>query len=163
MTVAPIDVLQIEYGPFDQSSEHNGLMAAARELSVAVVGYSPLGRGVLAGAIRKRDDLEENDFRRFMPQYAEENIAHNVALADRFRAIAEKKGVSAAQLVLAWVAEQGVIPIFGTRQAARVKDNFGANKVTFTAEEKKAIDELVAGNKPQGDRYPTQMMASVGR
>ncbi|CAK9780187.1 putative oxidoreductase [Cutaneotrichosporon oleaginosum] len=161
--IAHIDVLQIEYGPFDQSSENNGLMAAARELGVAVVGYSPLGRGMLAGNIRSRDDLEEGDFRRFMPQYSEENIAHNVALADRFNEIAKKKGVTASQLVLAWVAEKGVIPIFGTRQAARVKDNFAANSITFTPEEKKEIDDLVAQNTPKGERYPTQMMSTVGR
>ncbi|BEI84221.1 hypothetical protein CcaverHIS002_0408250 [Cutaneotrichosporon cavernicola] len=161
--IAHIDVLQIEYGPFDQSAEENGLMAAARELGVTVVGYSPLGRGMLAGTIRSRADLEENDFRRFLPQYTDEAIAHNVAIADRFAALGAKKGATAAQIVLAWVAEKGVIPIFGTRKAERVKDNFAANKITFTAQEKKEIDELVADNAPQGDRYPPSMMASVGR
>ncbi|GMK56813.1 hypothetical protein CspeluHIS016_0306530 [Cutaneotrichosporon spelunceum] len=161
--IAHIDVLQIEYGPFDLSSESNGLMSAARELGVSVVGYSPLGRGMLSGTIRSRADLGENDFRRFLPQYTDEAIAHNVAIADRFAVLAAKKGVTPSQLVLAWVAERGVIPIFGTRKAERVKDNFAANKITFTVEEKREINDLVAHNAPEGDRYPAGMMATVAR
>lgn len=137
-------------------------MDAARELGVTVIGYSPLGRGMLTGTIRRYEDLEETDFRRYLPQWSPENFSHNVDIADKFIELSKAKGCTAAQIVLAWVAERGVIPIFGTRSAERAKENFGANKVELSKDELAAIEKLVKENSPKGLRYPEAMMSSVG-
>jgi len=160
--VTHIDALQIEYSPFELGSEHNGLMEAARELGVSVVAYSPLGRGMLTGTIRRYEDLPDGDFRRYLPQWSPENLDYNLAIADKFIAIAKAKGCPPSQLVLAWVAEQGVIPIFGTRSAARVEENFGASNVSLSPDELSSINKIIKENKPQGLRYPEKMMSRLG-
>jgi aryl-alcohol dehydrogenase-like predicted oxidoreductase len=116
---------------------------------------------MLTGTIRKFEDLDPTDFRRYLPRWSPENIAHNVAIADKFVALAKDKGCTPSQLVLSWVTEQGVIPIFGTRTSARVEENFGASTVVLSADDLAAIDKLIKANTPAGLRYPEQMMASV--
>lgn len=115
--VHPIAAVQVEYSPFslDIEDPRYDLLRTCRELGVAVVAYSPLGRGMLGGKIRSRADLEPTDARLNMPRWSEENFPKNVALVDKLASLAEKKGVTIGQLTLAWVLAQGedVIPIPG--------------------------------------------------
>jgi len=108
--VHPITAVQIEYSPWalDIESEQIGLLKACRELGVAVVSYSPIGRGMLSGQIRSPDDLEEGDFRTFAPRFSKENFPKNLKLVDQITQIANKKGCTAAQLTLAWLLAQGM-------------------------------------------------------
>ncbi|AEO71744.1 uncharacterized protein THITE_2083474 [Thermothielavioides terrestris NRRL 8126] len=136
---------------------HGALLATARELGVAVVAYSPLGKGLLGGAIRSVADVSRpGDLRaRFAPRFAEENIAANVALVDKLTEIAARKGVTTAQLALAWLLAQGddIFPIPGTRTPERLAENLAALHVTLTGEEEKAIRQLadkVAGSRLGG-------------
>lgn len=108
-TVAHVDAVQIEYSPFslDIEKEEIGLLKAARENGVAIVAYSPIGRGMLGGTIRSVDDFDESDFRRYAPRFAGDNFAKNLELVDKITAIAQKKGVTPSQLTLAWIMAQG--------------------------------------------------------
>ncbi|SPQ27271.1 10c18e08-dcc0-4c06-a1b0-e8d73c247778 [Thermothielavioides terrestris] len=160
--VEPVACVQLEYSAFSLDIEvadprHGALLATARELGVAVVAYSPLGKGLLGGAIRSVADVSRpGDLRaRFAPRFAEENIAANVALVDKLTEIAARKGVTTAQLALAWLLAQGddIFPIPGTRTPERLAENLAALHVTLTGEEEKAIRQLadkVAGSRLGG-------------
>ena len=110
-----IDAVQMEYSPFavDIEDPQIALLKTCRELGVATVAYSPLGRGFLTGAYKSPDDFDKNDFRRLCPQFSEENFGKNITLVDTLFKLAEKKGCTAGQLTLAWLLEQGddIIPI----------------------------------------------------
>lgn len=107
--VEHVDAVQMEYSPFSLEIEKPefDLLKAARELGVAIVAYSPIGRGMLGGAIRSPDDFEEGDFRRYSPRFSQENFPKNLELVDKISAIAKKKGVTPSQLTLAWILAQG--------------------------------------------------------
>ncbi|CAK1361621.1 Aldo-keto reductase yakc [NADP(+)] [Cercospora beticola] len=107
--VEHIDAVQIEYSPFslDIESEQIGLLKTARELGVAIVAYSPLGRGMLTGQIRNPDDLAVDDMRKYAPRFSPENFPHNLKLVDCLSEIAKTKGCTASQLTLAWILAQG--------------------------------------------------------
>ncbi|KAG9552100.1 Aldo/keto reductase, partial [Aureobasidium melanogenum] len=156
--VHPITAVQIEYSPFslDIESEQIGLLKTCRELGVAVVAYSPIGRGMLGGTIRSPDDFEEGDFRRFAPRFSAENFPKNLKLVDQITEIAKKKGLTASQITLAWLMAQGddVFPIPGTTNLSRVDENLGALKVKLTEEEKNEIRKACENAEPAGSRYP---------
>lgn len=107
--VHPIAAAQMEFSPFalEIESEQTGLLKAARENGVKLVAYSPLGRGFLAGAIQRRDDLDDSDGRKKHPRFSEEHFADNLKLVDTLTAIAKEKGCTPGQLSLAWVLAQG--------------------------------------------------------
>jgi len=113
--VHPISAVQIEYSPFslDIEDPQIDLLKTCRDLGVAIVAYSPIGRGMISGAIRKPEDFEEGDFRTFAPRFSKENFPKNLELVDKIDAIAKKKNVTASQLTLAWLLAQGkdIIPI----------------------------------------------------
>ena len=113
----PISAVQIEYSPFSLDIERQevGLLATARELGISIVAYSPLGRGMLTGAIKSPSDLEENDYRRVLPRFSPENFGANLKLVDAIGNLAGKKGVTPGQIALAWLMVQGndIIPIPG--------------------------------------------------
>lgn len=108
-----IAAVQIEYSPFDVDVENNRLLETCRELGVAVVCYSPLGRGFLTGKYRSIDDFAPEDARRYLPRFRPESFDKNVQLVDKFDEVAKKKGCTAGQLTLAWLLAQGpeIIPI----------------------------------------------------
>ncbi|KAK0654633.1 Aldo-keto reductase yakc (NADP(+)) [Lasiodiplodia hormozganensis] len=160
--VARIDVVQIEYSPFalDIESEQVGLLRACRELGVAVVAYSPIGRGMLSGTLRSPDDFAEDDFRRMAPRFSPENFPKNLRLVERIEAVARKKGVTATQLTLAWLLRQGpdIIPIPGTTKVERLQENLKALDIQLTDEEDKEIREASENAEVAGSRYPEFFM-----
>ncbi|PQE07464.1 putative IN2-2 protein [Rutstroemia sp. NJR-2017a BBW] len=154
-----IDAVQIEYSPFAIEIEQNDVLKICRELGVAVVAYSPLGRGFLTGQYKSRDDFEEGDFRLDAPRFSEENFSKNLALVEKFKHIASKKGCTPGQLTLAWLMAQGddIIPIPGTKKIKYLEENLGSLNVTLTDEEEKEIREAVETAEVNGGRYPEAM------
>jgi aryl-alcohol dehydrogenase-like predicted oxidoreductase len=161
--VHPIAAIQIEYSPFalDIESDQTNLLKAARELGVKIVAYSPLGRGFLTNTIKSRDEFAADDNRLNHPRFSEKHFADNLKLVNTLSVIAEKKGVTPSQLVLAWVLAQGddFIPIPGTKRVKYLEENAKAPDVTLSKEEEQEIRkeiEKVGGGK--GERYPPAMM-----
>lgn len=154
--ITPVSVVQIEYSPWTLDIEKNGLLKACEELGVWIQAYSPLSRGFLSGTVTY-DDIHNNpnDSRQNYPRYSKENFDNNFKLVKQLQAIAEKKNVTASQLVLAWIPTQSevLIPIPGTTNLKRLDENFGSTKVTFSDAELKEIREAIDSAEPQGDRY----------
>ena len=160
--VHPIAAVQNEYSLWSREPEQ-GILAACRELGAALVAFSPLGRGFLAGNFSSLGDLPQDDARRNQPRFQDANAAHNARIAAGVRELAGRKGVSPAQLALAWVLAQGeeVLPIAGMKTRAHLTDNLGALEVTLTAAEQHALRALVDEIGVRGERYPAAMMAAV--
>ena len=157
--IHPIAALQTEYSLWTRDPEE-GVLAVCRELGTGFVAYSPLGRGFLTGRFRSA-----GDYRRTSPRFSGGNFERNLALADRLREIAGRKGCTAAQLALAWLLAQGpdVIPIFGTRTRERLAENAGAVGVALSAVERRELDQAFPKGAAAGLRYPEAMMGLVGR
>ncbi|KAL8737495.1 MAG: hypothetical protein Q9181_001625 [Wetmoreana brouardii] len=163
--VCHIDAVQIEYSPFTMDIEDPaiGLLDTCRELGVAVVAYSPLGRGMLTGTIKSPADFEENDFRKHAPRFSEENFPKNLQLVDKLTEVATKKGCTTGQLTLAWLMRQGeeIIPIPGTKKIKYLEENVGALEVKLSDEENREIRQAVQGAEVHGIRYPPAMAGSL--
>jgi aryl-alcohol dehydrogenase-like predicted oxidoreductase len=160
--VHPIAALQTEYSLWSREPEEE-IIPTCRELEIGFVAYSPLGRGFLSGAIRSIDDLAEDDYRRFSPRFQGENFQHNLKLVDQIEEIARRKGVTPAQLALAWVLHQGdrIVPIPGTKRRERLEENVAAVEIQLSDEELREIADALP--EAAGPRYPAEMMRSVGR
>ena len=146
--------MQNEYSLFTREPEEE-LLPTLRELGIALVAYSPLGRGFLGGRFRSLDDLAPDDWRRNDPRFQGENFARNLAVADRVREVAQEKGCTAAQLALAWVLDRGkdVIPIPGTSSVARLKENAGSVRLRLTPADRDRLDSAAPLGAAVGDRY----------
>jgi aryl-alcohol dehydrogenase-like predicted oxidoreductase len=153
--VHPIAALQSEYSLFTRDVEENGVLATLRELGIALVAFSPLGRGVLSGGVRTVSDLAPGDFRLRHPRFQGENFAANLALVDRISEIAAELGVTPSQLALAWVLAQGedIIPIPGTKRVKYLEENACAADIVFTPEQLARIEAAVPKGVVAGDRY----------
>jgi aryl-alcohol dehydrogenase-like predicted oxidoreductase len=160
--VHQITALQTEYSLWSLDPE-DAILPACRELGIGFVAYSPLGRGFLTGAIKSVDDLADDDFRRSTPRFQGDNFQRNLDLVAKVEELATSKGVTPAQLALAWVLAQGedIVPIPGTKRLARLEENVRAADVELSADELAEIRAAV----PQvaGDRYGAQMMQLLGR
>ncbi|HEY8755376.1 MAG TPA: aldo/keto reductase [Candidatus Dormibacteraeota bacterium] len=162
-TVHPITAVQSEYSLFARDIEDE-VIPVLRELGIGMVACSPLGRGLLTGAIAGAESLPSGDVRRArFPRFAEENLDANVALARRVVELAAARGVTAAQLALAWVLHQGpdTVPIPGTTRVARVEENAAAAEVELSDEEVAQLDAAVPRGAVQGQRHWD--MAAVNR
>lgn len=155
--VHPIAALETEYSLFDRTVEENGILALTRELGIGFVGYSPLGRGFLSGEIMSPDDFAADDFRRFWPRYQGENFAKNLALVAQLNALAAAKGVSTAQLALAWVLAQGVVVIPGTKRRKYLEANVAAAAIVLSPAELAALDAAMPVGSVAGAAYPEGM------
>jgi len=158
----PISALQTEYSLWTRDPEDE-ILPTVRELGIGFVAYSPLGRGFLTGQIKSVDDLEEGDFRRYNPRFQGENFQRNLDLVERVREIAAEKGVSAAQLALAWVLAQGndIAPIPGTKRVRYLEENMAAAEVELSEDDLARIGEVAPVGAAAGERYPD--MSSVNR
>ena len=162
--VHPITALQSEYSLWTRDPE-DGVLQTCRELGIAFVAYSPLGRGFLTGQIKKFEDFDASDYRRFSPRFQGENFLKNIQLVEKVQEIASQKNCSAAQLALAWVMAQGdfIFPIPGTKRIQYLQENVGALDVNLSDEELKEIDAIIPKGAASGLRYPEAMMPAVGR
>lgn len=160
----PITALQTEYSLWSREPE-DGLLATCDELGIGFVPYSPLGRGFLSGEIRSIEDLAPDDFRRSNPRFMGENFDRNIALVEAVSAIAADKGVSPAQLALAWVLAQGdhLVPIPGTRRIPTLEDNIAAADIVLTAEELARIEAVFPKGAASGHRYAEAARAALNR
>ncbi|KAJ6564527.1 NADP-dependent oxidoreductase domain-containing protein [Mycena capillaripes] len=157
--VHPIAAVQVEYSPFtlDIEDPKIALLKTCRELGIATIAYSPLGRGLLSGIIRSPDDLPEKDFRRMIERYSAANFPNILKITDGLAAIGKKYNATSSQVALAWLLAQGedVIPIPGTTKIKYLEENLAAAKVTLSAEDVAAVRKLaVDADAQQGERYP---------
>src|SRR6478735_2849873 len=162
--VHPIAAVQREYSLWERSAEET-ILPTCRERGIGFVAYSPLGRGFLTDSIRSLSDIDDDDRRRDYPRFQGENLDANIAIADRVRALAAEKGVTAAQLALAWVLGSGsdVVPIPGTKRRAYLEQNVAALDVVLTADDLAAIEKLAIGSDVAGTRYAAETMGSLNR
>jgi aryl-alcohol dehydrogenase-like predicted oxidoreductase len=151
----PIAALQSEWSLW--SRDIDDVVPTARELGVGIVAYSPLGRGFLSGRIRSVDDFDADDFRRRMPRFQGDNFARNLELVDAVQKLAAGKGVTPAQLALAWVLDQGddVVPIPGTKRIPFLDENLGALDVVLSDDDRSAIEAAFPRDAAAGGRYAT--------
>jgi aryl-alcohol dehydrogenase-like predicted oxidoreductase len=152
--VHPISAVQTELSLWSREVEAE-ILGTCAELGITFVSYSPLGRGFLTGQIRSPDDFAPDDFRRNNPRFQGQNFGLNLKLVDQVRAMAELKGVTAAQLALAWVLQRGdhVVVIPGTTRAERFDENLGALGVTLSADELARLDDILPLGAAVGTRY----------
>jgi len=164
--VHPITAVQIEYSLWTRDIEGNGVIATCRELGIAIVPYSPLGRGFLTGRYKTPEEFEEGDYRKNNPRFQGDNFYKNLALVDKIKQVAEKKNVTPAQLALAWILEQGddMFPIPGTTREKNARENNESVKVKLTQEEKNELKTILDQIPVVGGRYDErhlQLIASA--
>ena len=162
--VHPISALQSEYSLWTREPEDE-ILATTRELGIAFVPYSPLGRGFLAGQIKKFEDFEKDDYRRTSPRFQGENFQKNLDLVSKVEEIAKEKGCTAGQLALAWLHAQGedMFPIPGTKRRKYLEENVAAFDVKLSEGDLKRINEVAPRGAVAGERYNEAMMKMVGR
>lgn len=156
--VHPIAAVQSEYSLWTRDPE-NGVLAICYELGIGFVPFSPLGRGMLTGTL-KQEDLAKGDFRLGLPRFQGENFDRNAALGARLAEFAADKGVTAAQLALAWVLHQGdfIVPIPGARKIRNIEDNVAATEIRLTDAEADELGQLISPDIASGARYTDAMM-----
>ncbi|MDA8440384.1 MAG: aldo/keto reductase [Propionibacterium sp.] len=152
--VHPVSVLQTEYSIFERDVE-DAVLPVVRELGIGFVAYSPLGRGFLTSAVKPAEQYDDTDFRRHHPRWQGENYEKNKRAIDQLSRLASDKGITPAQLALAWLLAQGddIVPIPGTRSMSRLEENLGAADVTLTPADLERIHEIVPEGA-SGPRYP---------
>ncbi|CDO72841.1 hypothetical protein BN946_scf185002.g26 [Trametes cinnabarina] len=153
--VHPIAAVEIEVSLWSYEEETKKVIETAKELGIAVIAYSPLGRGFLTGAIKSPDDLPPQDMRRHFSRFQGENFKHNLAIVEAVKAIAAKKGVTPAQLCIAWVASRGphVIPLPGSSSKKRNLENIAGGNIELTDADLAEIDEIISKYPVKGGRY----------
>ena len=151
----PISALQSEWSLWTRDLEEE-VLGVARRLGIGIVPYSPLGRGFLSGKITSAKDFGEDDFRRHNPRFEGENFQRNLVLVDLVRRVAEEKGITPAQLALAWLLAQGqdVVPIPGTKRRTNLQENLAAIEVVLTPGEQERLSSLLPPGSAAGTRYP---------
>jgi aryl-alcohol dehydrogenase-like predicted oxidoreductase len=154
--VHPISALQNEWSLWSRDLETNGQLAAARELGIGIVAYSPLGRGFLTGAITSEQDFSPDDFRAHSPRFVGENFQKNLALVREVEGMAKRIGCTASQLALAWLLAQGddVVPIPGTKRVKYLEENVGALNVTLSQSDREQLEAVFPPDAASGARYP---------
>jgi aryl-alcohol dehydrogenase-like predicted oxidoreductase len=162
--VHPISDLQIEYSLFSRGIEDT-ILPAARELGISVTAYGTLSRGLLTGSwsTARQQGLSVNDFRNGLPRFQGEHLNHQLALVENLREVAQAKGVTVAQLAIAWVSAQGadIVPLVGARRREQLADVLGAAGVSLDAGELAAIEKAVPVGAVRGERYPPALMSRL--
>lgn len=161
-SVYPIDSVQSEYSLWSRDPDQ-GALQVCKELNIGFLAYSPLGRGFLTGQLKRFEDLAPDDFRRLSPRFIGENFEKNLALVRQVEALAQKKGVKASQLALAWVLGRAdfIVPIPGTKRRAYLVENLEAEKIQLTQEENELLEATFPVGAVSGERYTPAMMKYV--
>lgn len=161
-SVHPLTALQSEYSLWSRDPE-NEILPVCKELGIAFVAYSPLGRGFLTGQIKKFEDLAEDDYRRTSPRFQGENFNKNLDLVKKIEDIAKEKGCTSSQLALAWVMAQEdfIFPIPGTKRVKYLEENIKATDVSLTDNELKQIEDIFPKGAASGLRYTDAGMKTV--
>ncbi len=159
---APIADLQIEYALISRGPERE-ILPTLRELGIAVTAYGVLSRGLLSGHVSAGQGFAANDFRAHSPRFQGDNLRHNLNLVESLRKIAEEKGVSVAQIAIAWVLSRGedIVPLVGARTRERLGEALGALDVTLEEADLAAIEAAVPADAAAGDRYAAEQMAML--
>jgi aryl-alcohol dehydrogenase-like predicted oxidoreductase len=159
---APISDLQIEYALISRSPERE-ILPTLRELGISVTAYGVLSRGLISGHVKPDQQLAANDFRAHSPRFQGDNLRHNLTLVESLRKIAEQKGVSVAQLAIAWVLSRGedIVPLVGARTRERLGEALGALDVTLDAADLAALEDAVPADAAAGERYAPAQMAML--
>jgi aryl-alcohol dehydrogenase-like predicted oxidoreductase len=160
--VHPICDLQIEYSLISRGIE-TAILPACRELGVAITAYGVLSRGLISGHFDAERELGANDFRTRAPRFAGENRAHNLALVDGLRAVADARGATVAQVAIAWVLGCGedIVALVGSRTRAQLSEALGAEQVELDAEDLAALERAIPPDAVLGERYPEPQMAAL--
>lgn len=161
--VHPIAAVQSEFSLFSRDIVSNGEKAVADELGIGFVAFSPLGRGVLSEGVRSLDDLSPNDARRGLPRFQPDAFAANRRLVERVERIAADLDATTAQIALAWVLAEGVVPIPGTRRRTRLDENAAAVEVQLTKDQRRALVEAVPDTEIAGSRDGIDAPAGTDR
>lgn len=162
--VQPVAALQSEYSLWWREPE-TAILPLLEELGIGFVPFSPLGKGFLTGAIKADATFGDKDFRRVVPRFASNALQANQVLVDAVQRLAADRGVTPAQVALAWLLAQRpwIVPIPGTTKLHRLQENIGAADVTLTADDLQTIEGALASVTVQGDRYPAHLQARAGR
>lgn len=165
--VHPLASLQIEYSLFSRDAEAEGQIAACKELGIAMMAYAVLGRGLLSAEVPKAAEFTAGDVRAGLPRFADANLAENLRLRDALAALAQRRGVTIAQLAIAWTVAQGaragafIVPIPGAKSRRHLGENARAAEIALTADDLAEIDRLVPPGAASGTRYPAEQMRRV--
>ncbi len=161
--VHPMTALQTEFSLWYRDTEVE-MIDLCRQLNIAFVGYSPLGRGLLTGGIQSFDDLDPKDRRRIHPRFHGDNLAHNLTLVARMQTIADRLGLTTAQLAMAWTVAQGddIVPITGTQRVTYLEQSVAASGFTLSAEDSAELEAIFTPESRAGERYPRAMLAGLG-
>ena len=162
--VQPVAALQSEYSLWWREPEKE-IFPVLEELGIGFVPFSPLGRGFLTGKIEADTEFDSKDFRNTLPRFSPENRKANQVFVEMLGAMAAKKGVTSAQLALAWILAQKpwIVPIPGTTKVSRLEENIGGAALQLSADDLREIDTAAAGIDVQGARYPEAMQKAVGK
>jgi len=158
----PICDLQIEYSLISRGIEH-GILPACREHGVAITAYGVLSRGLISGHFAADRELSAGDFRAHAPRFAGDNLAHNLALVDALRAVADAKDATAAQVAIAWVLGRGadIVALVGSRTRAQLDEALGATRLQLDDEDLAALERAIPPDAAAGERYPEHGMATL--
>jgi aryl-alcohol dehydrogenase-like predicted oxidoreductase len=159
--VTPVTALQFEYSLFEREVEEKTL-PVLRELGIGLVPYSPLGRGFLTGAVKPAAEYPADDMRSWDERWQGDNYTYNLNAAEQLKQLAAAKGITTAQLALAWLLAQGddVVPIPGTRNSHRLEENAGATDVELTDADLRQIAQILPQGSA-GSRYPAAMLSTM--
>lgn len=162
--VLPLTAVQYEYSMMWREPE-NELIPLLEELGIGFVCFSPLGRGFLTGAINENTKFDDNDFRKILPRFQKEQLIANQKLVDLIKKIASQKNVQPSQIALAWLLNQKdwIVPIPGTRNLNRLKENIESVNIELSKDELKEIDLALSKIEIKGERYPEAQQRSVGK